>query len=219
MTDAVTDVDTVIAPDDIDDSFVPRLGPDLHPLPVGGQTVLLGRFGQALVLNDTAVLVWQFLDGRTALGGPRRRLRPTPSRSTPRRFEPTSSTSPGRWDAPGLLEGVAEPIDPDSLVEIDWSPPEPIAVGEVVETPSLTDLEGAPASLEAWRGRRVLLVHWSPTCGFCVTTAAELAAAEEGTRRRRNRPRAADLRATPTRTAACSTETGLRAPALLRTRR
>ena len=35
---------------------------------VGTETVLLGQFGQALVLNPTAGLVWRFLDGETALG-------------------------------------------------------------------------------------------------------------------------------------------------------
>ena len=71
-------------------------------------------------------------------------------------------------------------MDASDLAEIDWSPPEPVAVGEVIEPLALTDLDGAPATLETAPGRRVFLVNWSPGCGFCITTAAALAAAEDG---------------------------------------
>jgi peroxiredoxin len=36
------------------------------------------------------------------------------------------------------------------------------------------DLEGRPVALEAFRGKRVLLVHWNFECGFCDSIAAEL---------------------------------------------
>jgi len=39
----------------------------------------------------------------------------------------------------------------------------------------LTSVEGAEVGLEDFQGKRVLLVHWSPECGFCRQIAADLA--------------------------------------------
>ncbi len=175
----VTDVDAAVAPDDIDVGFVPRLSSDLVALEVAADTVLLGGFGQALVLNPTAGLVWRFLDGETALGDLIEDFSDVldVDADTVRRDIVDFARALGRT---GLLEGVVEPIDPEHRVDVDWSPPEPVAVGDMPDSVALTDLDGVPATLEAWRGRRVFLVNWSPGCGFCVTTAAALAAAEEG---------------------------------------
>ena len=38
----------------------------------------------------------------------------------------------------------------------------------------LAILDGNKVSLEDFRGKRVLLVNWSPNCGFCVRIAEEL---------------------------------------------
>jgi peroxiredoxin len=48
--------------------------------------------------------------------------------------------------------------------------------------PSLNDGEVA---LEEFRGERVLLVHWSPDCGYCRQIAPELAGLHEGLRKRK----------------------------------
>src|SRR5690349_20163297 len=39
----------------------------------------------------------------------------------------------------------------------------------------LPDLSGREVPLEEFRGRRVLLVNWSPQCGFCDMIAPDLA--------------------------------------------
>ena len=175
----MTDVHAVVAPDDIDVGFVPQLSQNLVAMEVGAETVLLGDYGQALVLNPTAGLVWHFLDGETALADLIDDFSEVldVDRDTVRTDIVDFARTLGRN---GLLQGVAEPTDDSDLVEIDWSPPEPVAVGELIEPGSLTDLDGAPATLETAPDRRVLLVNWSPGCGFCVTTAATLAAAEAG---------------------------------------
>lgn len=175
----MTDVHAVVAPDDIDVGFVPQLSQNLLAMEVGPETVLLGDYGQALVLNPTAGLVWHFFDGETALADLIDDFSEVldVDRDTVRTDIVDFARTLGRN---GLLQGVAEPIDDNDLAEIDWSPPEPVAVGESIEPGSLTDLDGAPATLETAPDRRVLLVNWSPGCGFCVTTAATLAAAEAG---------------------------------------
>ena len=38
----------------------------------------------------------------------------------------------------------------------------------------LPDLDGKEVSLEDFRGRKVLLVYWSPQCGFCDILAPDL---------------------------------------------
>jgi peroxiredoxin len=48
-------------------------------------------------------------------------------------------------------------------------------VGTEISAPCLPDLEGRMVSLGGYRGKRVLLVHWSPECVFCEFLAPDLA--------------------------------------------
>ncbi len=50
-----------------------------------------------------------------------------------------------------------------------------LEVGTEFPAFSLPDLRGTRVSLEAFRGKRVLLVHWNPECGFCDLIAPDLA--------------------------------------------
>jgi peroxiredoxin len=49
----------------------------------------------------------------------------------------------------------------------------------------LADLRGERVALEDFRGKRVLLVHWSTGCGFCRQIAGELARVQGDLRRRK----------------------------------
>lgn len=53
--------------------------------------------------------------------------------------------------------------------------PSGLGVGKEFEPFSLPDLDGQTVSLADFRGKRVLVVHWSPQCGFCDLVAPELA--------------------------------------------
>jgi peroxiredoxin len=53
--------------------------------------------------------------------------------------------------------------------------PQGLEVGTEFPAFTLPDLEGAQVALESFRGQRVLLVHWSPQCGFCDLIAPDLA--------------------------------------------
>jgi peroxiredoxin len=64
------------------------------------------------------------------------------------------------------------------------APPRGLPVGAVVEPFELPAVSGERVSLSDYRGRRVVLVHWSPGCGFCVQIAPELAALEPKLRAR-----------------------------------
>ncbi len=57
--------------------------------------------------------------------------------------------------------------------------PPPMAAGLAVGKPfppfKLPDLDGQEIGLEDLRGKKVLLVNWSPQCGFCIRIAPQLA--------------------------------------------
>jgi len=58
----------------------------------------------------------------------------------------------------------------------------PLAVGESFPAFSLPDLAGGTVTLSDFAGRRLLLLHWSPSCAYCDLIADELAENEEGLR-------------------------------------
>jgi peroxiredoxin len=49
----------------------------------------------------------------------------------------------------------------------------------------LPSLDDGELGLEHFRGKRVLLVHWSPECGFCRQIATDLAGLQDALRRRK----------------------------------
>jgi peroxiredoxin len=53
--------------------------------------------------------------------------------------------------------------------------PQGLEVGTDFPGFSFPDVEGTPVPLECFLGKRVLLVHWSPQCGFCDLIASDLA--------------------------------------------
>lgn len=49
-----------------------------------------------------------------------------------------------------------------------------LPLGSQLEPFTLNDLEGRPVSIEEYRGKQVILVNWSPTCGYCEAIADDL---------------------------------------------
>src|SRR5206468_1474413 len=62
--------------------------------------------------------------------------------------------------------------------------PQGLGVGTPIAPYRLPDLRGRVVGLEDFKGKRVLLVHWSPECGFCDLIAPELARLQGDLRRR-----------------------------------
>ena len=67
-------------------------------------------------------------------------------------------TQAGLWAGPGTSTGQAG-----------------LEVGTPVSSPRLPDLDGRLISVDDYRGKQVLLVHWNPDCGFCELLAPDLA--------------------------------------------
>jgi peroxiredoxin len=76
----------------------------------------------------------------------------------------------------GLVGAEASPAD---------GRPPGLPVATSVPPFRLPDLSGAEVGLEDFRGKRVLLVHWDPQCGFCSRIVPELAKLQGGLRARK----------------------------------
>ena len=57
----------------------------------------------------------------------------------------------------------------------DQAQPSGLPVGTSIPSFRLPNLKGQEIGLEDFRGKRVLLIHWSPGCGYCVRIATDLA--------------------------------------------
>ena len=164
-----------LTPDDIDLGFVAELVPDLAMATIGDEQVVIGGATRLVVLNTTAALIFGFLDGEASLGELVDDF--TEVLDVDREVvEADVLTFVRELGASGLLEGVALPMPEMPGWDEDWTPLDILAPGDELGDFTLPDLAGDDRALADWRGKRVLLVNWSPGCGFCVAIAAELAA-------------------------------------------
>lgn len=159
-----------LKPEDIDEHFAPLLREGIASVEVDGETVLLVEGTYRLHwLNQVATIVVSCFDGEASLdelaADFRAAFRADPEVITNDLLEITRQLG-----AAGLLAGVAEEIH-----EHQGSTPEGLEQGTQIPSFSFPDLEGRPVSLDDYRGRKVLLVNWSPSCGFCKRIAPELA--------------------------------------------
>jgi peroxiredoxin len=73
------------------------------------------------------------------------------------------------------LEAIEQRLAESGSAERPGRPPS-LAVGTAFAPFRLSDLSGRSVGLEDLRGRRVLVVNWSPDCGYCDQIAADLGA-------------------------------------------
>lgn len=179
MTAITDDAGPGTQPDDIDLSFVARLVPGLVVEDVGGERVVIAGPNQVLVLNPSAALVFQFLDGEGTLG------------ELAADIADALDTDPEQVGADvvefahqlawaGMLEGIAFPEPELGDMPDDWepSPPAP-GVGDSLLDYAFTDFTGASRSLREFAGRKVMLLNWGPGCGFCTMIAGKLGDLEQ----------------------------------------
>jgi thiol-disulfide isomerase/thioredoxin len=157
--------------DEIDPCFVPSPRPNVTAVVLDGEAVLLAEgSGAAHYLDGIATLVWNMFDGAAALDELAEDFAEVfhAESSVVREDLVTLTRKIGRA---GLLQGIAfEPPPEPSL----W--PTGVAVGEPIQPFRLPDAAGVEVGLGDLAGRRVLLVNWSPHCGFCSMIAPGLAA-------------------------------------------
>jgi peroxiredoxin len=160
-----------MAAGDIDGAFVPLPRPDVTAVVLDGEAVLLAEgSSEAHYLDQIATLVWSTFDGSATLD------------------ELAADFAEGfnadvdvvRGDIVALTHGIGRA---GLLVGVAYeAPPKPsfafptgVAVGEPIPPFKLPDAEGAEVALPDLAKRQMLLVNWSPRCGFCTRIAPELA--------------------------------------------
>ena len=158
-----------IPADDIGGGFIPVPRPQVAGVEIDGEEVLLEEGTRNIHwLNQIGAVVWTSYDGSTLdqiavdlsdIFGADPDLVKSDVLELTRQI--------GRA---GLLEGVAaEEIRPQP------TGPEGLSPGTPIPDFRLPDLEGRPVTLQDFRGEQLLLVNWSPRCGFCDRIVPDLA--------------------------------------------
>lgn len=173
MTDHLeTEVPEEIDADEIDLDFIAQPRDTIVATEFDGELLLIDRErGFLSVLDPVGSIVWNCLDGRDTLADLAEELAEAFGAPVEvvRRDVLEMVRSVGRA---GLLVGVAPPRPEDPFQ------PAGMDVGEELVPFTAPDLGGAPVDLAALRSRRVLLVNWSPACGYCAKIAPDLAEAQ-----------------------------------------
>lgn len=170
-----------ISPLDIDAAYVPVPNPSVQEVAVGPDLVLLDGWQSASVVSPVGSLIWGSFDGHASVG------------QIAAELAQATGTDVGvvRGDViefarhagfQGLLDGVSPP--PPEGMDISLVVVPDLSVGEEVDDTGVRPLgaaTGAPRELpelrelRELRGRPMLLVNWSPHCGYCWAIAELLA--------------------------------------------
>jgi len=164
-----------ISADLIDSTFVPVKRNDVTEVVLEGEAVVLAEGSvTAHYLNETGTLVWGTFDGSATID--------ELATDFASAFEADVDVVGG--DILSLARDVGRA---GLLVGVSYEPPpEPspvpmgVAVGEPIPPFELLDAEGRTVSSEGLRGHQLLLVNWSPRCGFCLRIGAELGSLQAG---------------------------------------
>jgi len=166
-----------LAADAIDETFVPRRHPDATYVELDHELVVAAapggtRYFDAHWLDRSATVVWSSFDGEISLGALIDEL--SEAYGTERAIIRDDVLELARTlGRAGLLEGVA--FEPPVFAAP--ARPDALPIGTTVPPFALVDLDGRTVSSESRRARRLVLVNWSPTCGFCVRIGGQLAGA------------------------------------------
>ena len=156
---------------DIDGAFVPVPRPDVTAVVLDGEAVLLAEgASEAHYLDEIATLVWRTFDGSATIDELVADFAEVFNADVEVVRADIVALTQGVGRA-GLLAGVAYEPPPDP----SFAFPTGVAVGEPIPAFRLPDPDGAEIALADLTEHSVLLVNWSPRCGFCARIAPELA--------------------------------------------
>ena len=163
-----------IQADEIDLDFVPRPREAVTATEFDGELLLVdSQTGFLNLLDPVGSVVWNCLDGEVNLADLSEELAAAFGAPLEVVRNDVLEMIRGVGQA-GLLIGVARPRPAEPAL------PTGMDVGEELAPFTAPDLEGVSVDLAGLRGRQVLLVNWSPTCGYCAKIAPELAEAQAG---------------------------------------
>jgi len=167
--------------DDIDETFVPVPKDNVVGVEIEGEAVLLIE-GKWTIhwLNQIGTVVWESLDGVTSIEALSKQLSKEFG-ADPEQVLDDLLEVVTRFGRAGMLEGVAEATEPSGGLQ-------GVPIGTQIESFELSGIDGQVVSLESLRGERLLLVNWSPVCGFCRKIAPEMTEMEADLRAQGVRP-------------------------------
>ena len=160
-----------ITADEIDLAFVPVRRADVTAVELDGEAVVLAEgLGGAHFLDELATLVWNTFDGSSSLDELAVDFAAVFG-ADPEVVRKDIVTLTQGIGSAGLLVGVSyePPVEPSNI----W--PSGVGIGEPIPSFKLPDADGHEVTVSDLGGREVLLVNWSPRCGFCTRMASELA--------------------------------------------
>ncbi len=153
---------------DIDVGFAPRRKPGIMTRKMGDEIVLFEPESEVLsVLDPLGGLMWGFFDGEVTIGDLADDILAVHEDALVDQVQEDLLILVKRLGNTGLLDGV---VSPQRQTEVLGT----YGVGEELPPFTLPDMAGEESSLTDLRGKQVLLVNWSPTCGFCLRIAPEL---------------------------------------------
>ena len=161
--------DDVIVITEIDLGFAPRPREDLKTVAIGDELVLYERSNEVLfVLDKVGAVVWGFFDGEVTLGEIADDFAAVSDQVSLEQVQEDLLFLAKRLGSAGLLHKVTTPSQRTEALGT-------YVVGDELPPFSLEDMNGDEVDITSLRGHQVLLVNWSPTCGFCLRIAPELA--------------------------------------------
>jgi len=171
-----------ISPEDIDETFVPVPREDVSGISLDGEGVVLVEDTWSVHwMNQAGVAVWESLDGLTSVKQIAAQLSET-FHADPATLLTDVLEAVRGFGSAFLLEGVAPKR------AFGGAPVDKLEVGAEIPAFELPDLDGQVVTMESLRGEQVLLVNWSPTCGFCKKIAPDFVEMDPALRERGVRP-------------------------------
>lgn len=164
--------EALMAAADIDAAFAPLPRSDVTAVVLDGEAVVLAEgASSAYYLDELATLVWNTFDGEATIDELAEDFAEVfnAELDVVRQDIMELTQNIGRA---GLLQRIA--YEPPPEPSFAW--PSGVEVGEPIPPFKLPDAEGQEVGVADLRGRQVLLVNWSPRCGFCTRIAPALAA-------------------------------------------
>lgn len=159
-------------------TFVPTPSETVVTRDLDGLLLLIDESdGTVLLLDALGSALWRRFDGKNNLE--------TIIDALTEEFPAEDELEYDAWDLTeefaneGLLAGISEPpATPRSSDQVASAGGEGVPVGSELGPFRLADVDGAERDLADLRGRQVLLVNWSPGCGYCRNIASQLAELE-----------------------------------------
>lgn len=152
-------------------NFRPQPIASLDEAQVGADLVLIDEWSTAIVLSSAGAEIWRKIDGVS-----------TVDQIVAALAESVGVESEAVWaDVVSFIDSLiecglianAEPVRDAGAIQL-IPVPQP-DLGDIVEDLCLPGFDGRPHTLGEYLTRDVLLVNWSPHCGYCASIARTLA--------------------------------------------